>query len=117
LEPERVKDLEERTANGGAEIVALLKSGSAYQAPGASVAQMIDAILLDKRRILPCSVHLEGEYGIDGLFVGVPVKLGDGGVRQVIELALTDDELSALKRSAVAVQDLVQTMDRLAAEA
>jgi malate dehydrogenase len=117
LEPERVKALEERTANGGAEIVGLLKSGSAYQAPGASVAQMIDAILLDKRRILPCSVHLEGEYGIDGLFVGVPVKLGDGGVRQVIELALTDDELSALKRSAVAVQDLVQTMDRLAAEA
>lgn len=117
LEPGVVKALEDRTANGGAEIVSLLKTGSAYQAPGASVVEMIDAILLDKRRVLPCSVHLEGEYGIDGLFVGVPVKLGQGGVRQIIELSLTDDESSALKKSAGAVQDLVAAMDRLAAEA
>ncbi|MCC7023806.1 MAG: malate dehydrogenase [Thermomicrobiales bacterium] len=117
LEPGVVKALEDRTANGGAEIVSLLKTGSAYQAPGASVVEMIDAILLDKRRVLPCSVHLEGEYGIDGLFVGVPVKLGQGGVRQIIELSLTDDESSALKKSAGAVQDLVAAMDRLATEA
>ena len=115
LEPEQVKALEERTANGGAEIVALLKTGSAYQAPGASVVEMVDSILLDKRRILPCSVYLEGEYGIDGLFVGVPVKLGQGGVRQIIELSLTQDESAALKQSAGAVQDLVDAMERLGA--
>jgi malate dehydrogenase len=117
LKPEQVKALEERTANGGAEIVALLKTGSAYQAPGASVVEMIDSILLDKRRVLPCSVYLQGEYGIDGLFVGVPVKLGTEGVRQIIELSLTDEELAALRRSAGAVKDLVEAMDRLAAEA
>jgi malate dehydrogenase len=116
LEPDVVKALEERTANGGAEIVSLLKTGSAYQAPGASVVEMIDSILLDKRRVLPCSVLLQGEYGIDGLFVGVPVKLGREGVRQVIELSLTDDELAAVKKSAGAVQDLVEAMQRLAAE-
>jgi malate dehydrogenase len=116
LPPETVKALEERAANGGAEIVGLLKTGSAYQAPGASVVQMIDAILLDKRRILPCSVYLQGEYGIDDLFVGVPVKLGAGGVRQIIPLSLTDEELAALHRSAGAVKDLVEAMDRLAAE-
>jgi malate dehydrogenase len=117
LEPDVVRALEDRTANGGAEIVSLLKTGSAYQAPGASVVEMIDSILLDKRRVLPCSVHLEGEYGIDGLFVGVPVKLGHGGVRQIIELSLTDDESAALRKSAGAVEDLVAAMDRLAAEA
>ena len=117
LEAEQVRALEERTANGGAEIVGLLKTGSAYQAPGASVVEMIDSILLDKRRVLPCSIYLQGEYGINGLFVGVPVKLGHGGVRQIIPLSLTDDELAALKRSAGAVQDLVDAMDRLSAEA
>ena len=116
LEPEQVKALEERTANGGAEIVSLLKTGSAYQAPGASVVEMIDSILLDKRRVLPCSVHLEGEYGIDGLFVGVPVKLGHGGVRQIIELSLLPEETAALNKSAGAVRDLVEAMERLAAE-
>jgi malate dehydrogenase len=117
LSPERVKALEERTANGGAEIVSLLKTGSAYQAPGASVVDMIDSILLDKRRVLPCSVLLQGEYGIDGLFVGVPIKLGEGGVRQIIELALTAEELAALQQSASAVRDLVEAMGRLRAEA
>jgi malate dehydrogenase len=116
LEPEQVKALEERTANGGAEIVALLKTGSAYQAPGASVVEMVDSILLDKRRVLPCSVYLQGEYGIDGLFVGVPVKLGREGVRQIIELSLTEEEFAALKNSAAAVQDLVDAMARLGAE-
>lgn len=117
LEPDQVKSLEERTANGGAEIVALLKTGSAYQAPGASVVEMVDSILLDKRRVLPCSVYLQGEYGIDSLFVGVPVKLGQGGVRQIIELSLNSEESAALKQSAGAVQDLVDAMARLGAEA
>ncbi len=116
LEPQQVKALEERTANGGAEIVALLKTGSAYQAPGASVVEMVDSILLDKRRVLPCSVYLQGEYGINGLFVGVPVKLGREGVRQIIELSLTAEESAALKKSAAAVQDLVDAMERLGAE-
>ena len=116
LQPETVRALEERTANGGAEIVSLLKTGSAYQAPGASVVEMIDSILLDKRRVLPCSVYLQGEYGINGLFVGVPVKLGQGGVRQIIELSLLPEESEALKRSAGAVRDLVEAMDRLASE-
>jgi malate dehydrogenase len=114
--PEVVKGLEERTANGGAEIVSLLKTGSAYQAPGASVVEMIDSILLDKRRVLPCSVYLQGEYEIEGLFVGVPVKLGAGGVRQIVSLALTADEAAALRKSAGAVQDLVEAMSRLSAE-
>ena len=117
LQPEQVRALEARTASGGAEIVALLKTGSAYQAPGASVVEMIDSILLDKRRVLPCSVLLQGEYGIDGLFVGVPVKLGNGGVRQIIELSLLAEESAALKQSASAVQVLVEAMARLAAEA
>jgi len=116
LPPERVKALEERTANGGAEIVSLLKTGSAYYAPGASVVEMVDAILLDQKRILASSVHLEGEYGINGLFVGVPVKLGANGVEQIIQITLTDDEQRALRQSAAAVQDLVDAMRRLAAE-
>jgi malate dehydrogenase len=116
LEPEHVKALEERTANGGAEIVSLLKTGSAYQAPGASVVEMIDSILLDKRRILPCSIYLQGEYGIHNLFIGVPVKLGEGGVRQVIELSLTPSESDALKQSAESVQDLVDAIARLGGE-
>jgi malate dehydrogenase len=110
LPAERIRALEERTANGGAEIVGLLKTGSAYSAPGASVVEMVDAILVDKRRVLPCSVLLRGEYGLDGLFVGVPVKLGAGGLRQIIELKLTDPERTALHRSAAAVRQLVEAM-------
>ncbi len=113
LSAERVRAIEERTANGGAEIVGLLKSGSAYYAPAASTAAMVDAILLDKKRIIPCSVLLQGEYGIDNLFVGVPVKLGAGGMEQIIEITLTDDEQASLQRSADAVKDLVTAMDRL----
>ena len=117
LSPDRIKALEDRTANGGAEIVGLLKSGSAYTAPGASVVAMVDAILLDKKRILPCSVLLQGEYGIEGLYVGVPVKLGRGGLIDIVELELRDDEQAALQRSAAAVRDLVEAMARIDAEA
>ncbi len=115
LSEDRVKALESRTANGGAEIVGLLKTGSAYYAPGASVVEMVDAILLDQKRILPSSVYLQGEYGIDGLFVGVPVKLGAGGLEQVFEVRLTEEESNALHTSASAVRELVEAMDRLSA--
>ncbi|HEV2067705.1 MAG TPA: malate dehydrogenase [Thermomicrobiales bacterium] len=114
LAAERIAALEERTANGGAEIVGLLKTGSAFYAPAASVAEMVDAVLLDQKRILPCSVLLQGEYGIDGLFVGVPIKLGRMGMEGIIEITLTDAEHLALQRSAAAVRDLVEAMKRLA---
>jgi malate dehydrogenase len=115
LSAERVKALEERTAIGGAEIVGLLKTGSAYAAPGASVVGMIDAILLDQRRVLPCSVLLQGEYDVDGLYVGVPVKLGRGGVEHIYDIPLTHLEREALHKSAAAVQELVDAMGRLGA--
>ncbi len=117
LPADRVKALEERTANGGAEIVGLLKTGSAYQAPGASVVAMVDSILLGKKRILPCSVLLQGEFGIDGLYVGVPAKLGVGGLLGVLDLKLTDEESAALNKSAGAVRELVEAMARLDSEA
>lgn len=115
LAADRIAALEERTANGGAEIVSLLKTGSAFYAPAASVAEMVDAVLLDQKRILPCSVLLQGEYGVDDLFVGVPVKLGRKGMEGIIEISLTDAEHVALQRSAAAVRDLVDAMKRLAA--
>ncbi len=110
LSPERVKALVDRTANGGAEIVALLKTGSAYYAPAASTFEMVDAILRDRKRVLPCAVLLKGEYGVDGLFVGVPVVLGAGGMERVIEIRLTDDETAAFQRSAGAVRELVEKL-------
>lgn len=113
LPADRVKAIEDRTANGGAEIVGLLKTGSAYYAPGTSSVEMVDSILLDKKRILPCSVLLKGEYGIDGLFVGVPVKLGAAGLEEIVQLNLTDDESAALKKSASSVQGLVDAMKSL----
>jgi malate dehydrogenase len=116
LPEDRVKALEARTASGGAEIVGLLKTGSAYYAPGTSTVQMVDSIVLDKKRVLPCSVRLQGEYGISDTFVGVPVKLGARGVEQILPLNLTDAEFEALKKSAAAVQDLVSAMDRLRSE-
>lgn len=116
IAPERVKEIEQRTADGGAEIVALLKSGSAYYAPAASVVDMAEAILLDKKRVVPTSVLLQGEYGIDGLYVGVPVKLGANGVEQIIEISLTDAEKTSLRSSADAVQGLVDAMARLRSE-
>ncbi len=99
LPEDRIAALVDRTANGGAEVVALLKTGSAYYAPAASTFEMVDAILRDRRRVLPCAVYLQGEYGVDGLFVGVPVVLGAGGTQRVIEITLTADERAAFERS------------------
>lgn len=96
-----------RTANGGAEIVGLLKTGSAFYAPSAAVVEMIDAIFNDRKKILPCAAYLEGEYGIHGLYVGVPVKLGARGIEQIIEVKLTPEERTALLKSADAVKELV----------
>ncbi len=110
IAPERLAQIVQRARDGGAEIVNLLKQGSAYYAPSASALQMIDSILLDKKMIMPCSTYLEGEYGIDGLFVGVPVKLGAGGVEQVIQLDLTPDEQAALQKSADSVRELIGVM-------
>jgi malate dehydrogenase len=107
LPPERVQALVERTANGGAEIVALLKTGSAFYAPAAATFEMVEAILLDRKRVLPCATYLQGEYGVDGLFVGVPVVLGAGGMERVIEIKLSADEQDAFGRSADAVRELV----------
>jgi malate dehydrogenase len=107
LPPERIQALVDRTANGGAEIVALLKTGSAFYAPAASAFEMVDAILRDRRRVLPCATYLQGEYGVDGLFVGVPVVLGAGGLQRVIEITLTADERAAFQKSAAAVEELV----------
>ena len=108
LAPDRVEALVKRTAAGGGEIVALLGTGSAYYAPAASVVEMVEAILKDKKKILPCCVYLEGEYGIQGLCVGVPVKLGASGVEQIIEIRLMPSEVSALNRSAAAVKESVE---------
>jgi malate dehydrogenase len=116
LEPARIEALVDRTRNGGAEVVALLKTGSAFYAPAASVVQMVDSILNDRNAILPCAAFLQGHYGIDGLFVGVPVKLGRGGINEIVEIDLTDDERAAFERSADAVRELVETMERMAAE-
>jgi malate dehydrogenase len=107
MSAERVEALVERTRNGGAEVVALLKTGSAYYAPAASVVEMIEAILRDRRRVLPCAAYLRGEFGINDLYMGVPIVLGNGGVEKVIEISLTDDERAAFNRSAEAVRDLI----------
>ena len=110
LSQEDIDRLVIRTRQGGGEIVALLKAGSAFYAPAASVTQMVESVLLDKKRILPCCVYLEGEYGINGLCVGVPVKLGANGVEDIIEIKLTEDERAALGKSASAVQELMDVM-------
>jgi malate dehydrogenase len=107
---ERIEKLTERTANGGAEIVNLLKTGSAFYAPSASVLAMVDSIVLDQKRILPCSVFLQGEYGHEGLFLGVPVKLGARGMEQIIQIELSDREREALAGSAAAVRELLAVM-------
>lgn len=116
LPEERVEALVQRTRQGGGEIVALLKAGSAYYAPSASITQMVEAILLDKKRILPGCAYLEGEFGINGLCVGVPVKVGGGGMEQVIEIKLTPQEQAALNSSAASVQELVAVMRKARAE-
>ena len=106
ITPDRLKELETRTANGGAEIVKYLKTGSAYYAPSAAVVEMVEAILKDKKKILPCAAYLQGEYGISGLYVGVPCKLGAKGLEQIIEIKLTADEQAALNKSADSVKEL-----------
>jgi malate dehydrogenase len=110
LSKDTIDALVTRTANGGAEIVGLLKSGSAYYAPAASAVEMVEAILKDKKKILPCAAYLDGQYGVKGLYVGVPVKLGRAGVEQVIEITLTPDEQAAFQKSAAAVRELVDKL-------
>ncbi len=107
---DRVDALVERTRWGGAEIVDLLKTGSAYYAPASAVVEMADSILKDKKKILPCTAYVQGEYGIQDLFIGVPVKLGKGGVEAIIKVALTDEEHSALEKSVDAVRSLVERL-------
>jgi malate dehydrogenase len=106
---ERIEEMVERTRKGGGECVGLLGT-SAWYAPGAAAAQMVDAVMLDQKRVLPCTALLQGEYGIDDLYMGVPVKLGSGGVEEVVQLDLTDDERSALAESAAAVREVVAVL-------
>ncbi|HZH90506.1 MAG TPA: malate dehydrogenase [Pyrinomonadaceae bacterium] len=110
LSPEQVESIVKRTAGGGAEIVGLLKTGSAYYAPSAASVEMTEAILKDKKKILPCAAYLEGEYGINGLYVGVPCKLGARGIEQIVEINLTAEERIALQKSAASVQELVDVL-------
>ncbi|HJY86427.1 MAG TPA: malate dehydrogenase [Candidatus Acidoferrales bacterium] len=110
LPKERIEAIVDRTRKGGAEIVNLLKTGSAYYAPSAAVFEMVEAILKDKKKILPCAAYLEGEYGIKGLYVGVPVKLGARGIEQIIEIRLTSEEKAALEKSAASVRELVTVL-------
>jgi malate dehydrogenase len=113
MSPERIDALVKRTANGGAEIVSLLKTGSAYYAPASAAVEMAEAILKDKKKILPCAAYLKGEYGFNDLFIGVPVKLGAGGVEEIIEITLTAEEKAALQKSADAVQELKAVLKKL----
>ncbi len=113
LSQEQIERIVQRTRDGGAEIVALLKSGSAYYAPGAATGEMIDAILEDRQKILPCAAYLDGEYGVQGLFVGVPVRLGRGGVVEIVEVGLSDDERRQFDHSAAAVKELVEKLATL----
>ena len=107
---EKIDAIVERTRKGGAEIVNLLKTGSAYYAPSAAAVEMVEAILKDKKKILPCAAYLEGEYGIHGLFVGVPVKLGAKGAEEIIQIKLTAEENAALQKSAASVKELVAVL-------
>ena len=113
LPKDRIDAIVERTRTGGAEIVSLLKTGSAYYAPASAAVEMAESILKDKKKILPCAFLLKGEYGIEDLFIGVPVKLGATGIEEVIQIKLTEDEQAALNRSAAAVQELKEAMKKL----
>ncbi len=113
LPKDRVEAIVQRTRDGGGEIVSLLKTGSAFYAPSAAVLQMVDSILLDKRRIVPAAAYLDGEYGVSGVFIGVPVILGENGVEKVIELELTDEEQAGFQKSLEAVNELVEAMANL----
>jgi len=113
MEKDQIDAIVERTRTGGAEIVSLLKTGSAFYAPASASVEMAESILKDRKKILPCAVYLDGEYGINGLFIGVPVKLGAGGIEKIIEIKLTDEESGALRKSADAVRSLVDDMAKL----
>ncbi len=113
MSEDRIQALCTRTANGGAEIVSLLKTGSAYYAPASSAVEMAESIMYDRKKVLPCAAYLQGEYGYNDLFIGVPVKLGKGGVEQIIEIGLTDAEKTALDKSAAAVEELKATLKNL----
>jgi malate dehydrogenase len=113
LPQDRIDAIVERTRTGGAEIVSLLKTGSAYYAPASAAVEMAESILKDKKKILPCAALLQGEYGIEDLFIGVPVKLGAAGIEEVIQIKLTGDEQAALNRSAAAVQELKEALKKL----
>jgi malate dehydrogenase len=113
LSKERIDALVERTRNGGAEIVGLLKTGSAYYAPASAAVEMAAAVLKDKKKILPCAAYLEGEYGINDLFIGVPVKLGSNGVEEIVQIKLTDEENAALQKSADAVAELKSLLKKI----
>jgi malate dehydrogenase len=108
LPNERIGKLIQRTRNGGAEIVALLKTGSAYYAPAASVFEMVKSIILGQKRVLPCAAYLSGEYGVSDFFVGVPVVIGSKGVEKIIELKLTDEEKKEFAKSAAAIKELLE---------
>jgi len=112
ISKERIDALIERTRKGGAEIVGLLKTGSAYYAPASAAVEMAEAVLKDKKKILPCAAYLEGEYGINDLFIGVPVKLGSNGIEEIIQITLTDEENAALWKSADAVKELVLKIEK-----
>ena len=111
LPPDRLEAIVERTRKGGGEIVSLLKTGSAYYAPGAALAQMVEAILLDRHLIIPASAYLQGEYGLTGIFFGVPVQLGRSGLEEIIEYKLNEEERQALERSASHVRETIATLD------
>jgi len=113
MSQDRIEAIVDRTRTGGAEIVGLLKTGSAYYAPASAAVEMAESILKDKKKILPCAAYLEGEYGLNGLFIGVPVKLGAGGIEEIIEIQLTDDEKTALQTSADAVAELKDVLKKL----
>jgi malate dehydrogenase len=113
LSPEKIEALCKRTQNGGAEIVELLKAGSAYYAPGASVALMVESILKDKNRLLPCAVYADGEYGLKDVYIGLPAVLGREGLKKIVELKLHDNELGALKKSAASIRENIEAMNRL----
>jgi malate dehydrogenase len=110
MSKEKLDELVDRTRNGGAEIVKYLKTGSAYYAPSAAAVEMVESILKDKKKVLPCAALLEGEYGYKDIYVGVPVKLGAGGIEKVYEIALQDDEKAMLAKSAAAVQELIDVL-------
>jgi malate dehydrogenase len=113
IKPARLAEIIDRARNGGAEIVALLKTGSAYYAPAAATAQMVEAIVRDKKRLIPCAAYCDKEYGVGGYYVGVPIVLGSGGVEKIVELELNSEERAAFQKSVDAVKSLVATMATL----